>query len=211
MMANCANHQQPLRARARQPGGRISVFLVVLFLVVSFTPAVSQERHLLPPAAAPPRTAPPPRSPAVDMVRLATEDPCLMLQHASTWQRDERTLPDPLLRQAVAAALHPDTPWTCAEVAIRSFDLYKDRLWAQDVIAPFALHHARHLLLNADFFATLHRDWTKRALAVAAAHAPTLVFSDFKTLMAVDATWAKQLTATIASQYPALAFAHATV
>ena len=51
----------------------------------------------------------------------------------------------------------------------------------------------------------------KRALAVAAAHAPTLVFSDFKTLMTVDAAWAKQLTATMASQYPALAFAHADV
>ena len=210
-MANCANHQQPLRARARQPGSRISVFLMVLSLAVSFTPAVSQERHLLPPAAPPQRTASPPGSPAVDLARLATEDPCLVLQHASTWQQDGRTLPDPLLRQAVAAALHPDTPWTCAEVAIRSFDLYKDRLWAQDVIAPFALHHARHLILNADFFATLHRDWTKMALAVAAAHTPTLVFSELKTLMAVDAPWAKQLTATMASRYPALAFAHADV
>src|SRR5438094_10353554 len=101
MMANCAKHQQPLRARARQPGGRISVFLVVLSLVVSFSPAVSQERHLLPLAAAPPRTAPAPRSPVVDMVRLATEEPCLMLQHALTWQRDGRTLPEPV-RQAVA-------------------------------------------------------------------------------------------------------------
>ena len=84
MMANCANHQQPLRARARQPGGRISVFLVVLSLLVSFSPAVSQERYLPPPAAQPQLTAPTPRSTYVDMARLATEDPRMVLEHVGT-------------------------------------------------------------------------------------------------------------------------------
>ena len=210
-MAHCDHNQQLLRARATTPGGSFSVFLFVLCLVVSSPPAVSQQRPFLPPAAPPQLTAPTPRSPAVDVARLAPEDPRLALEQAYTWQRDGRPLSEPLLRQAVAAALRPDTSWTSAEAAIRYFDLYKQRPWAQDVIAAFAIHHARHLLLNADFFATLHRDWTKRALAVAAAHAPELVFNDFKTLMAVDVTWAKQLTATVASRYPALAFAHADV
>jgi hypothetical protein len=145
------------------------------------------------------------------VARLTTEDPRITLEQAYTSQRDGRTLPEPWLRQTIAAALRPDTSWTSAEAAIRYFDLYKDRSWAQDVIAPFAIQHAKHLLLNADFFATLHRDWTKRALAAAAAHAPELVFSALKTLMAVDTTWAKQLTATMASRYPAPAFTHADI
>src|SRR5262245_47025413 len=210
-MAHCAHNQQPLRAGTTTPGCSFSVFLLVFSLIVSSTPAVSQQRHFFPRAAPPPLTAPIPPSPAVDFARLSTEDPGKVLEYASTSQRDGRSLPDPLLRQAVAAALRPDTPLTGAEVAIRSFNLYKDRPWAYKVIAPFAIEHATHLLMNADFFATLQRDWTKSALAVAAAHAPELVFSDLKTLLAVDAPWAKQLTATMASRYPALAFAHADV
>src|SRR5712692_3574779 len=209
MMANCANHQQPLRARTRQPGGRISVFLVVLSLVVSFSPAVSQERYLPPSAAQPQLTAPTPRSTYVDMARLATEDPRMVLEHAGIWQREGRTFPDPSLRKAVEAALRPDAPWPLAEAAIRGFDLYKDRPWAQGVIASFAIQHTKQLLLNADVYATLHRDWTKSALVVAAAEAPEGVFSAFKQLMSVDATWAKQLAVTVAARYPALAFAHA--
>src|SRR5262249_31949374 len=156
MMAHCAHSQQPLRARATKPGGSVLVLCVILALVVSSTPASSQERRLLPLAAPLQRTAPTPRSPAMDVARLTTEDPRLVLQHADTSQRDGSPLAEPLLRQAVAAALRPDTSWTDAEVAIRSFDLYKDRPWSQDVIAPFAVHNAKHLLMNADFFATLH-------------------------------------------------------
>jgi hypothetical protein len=135
----------------------------------------------------------------------------MILEQAAAWQREGRSIPEPLLKQAVVAVLRPDLPWTDAEVAIRAFDLYKDYPWAHDVIVPFALQHANHLLLNADFFATLHRDWTKKALTVAAAHAPGLVFSDLKTLVAVDATWATQLAGTLAVRYPALAFTHAEV
>lgn len=210
-MAHCAHNQPPLAARGTQPGSSVSVLLVVLFLVVWSTLAVAQERHGLPRTAPAQLTAPTPRRPAVDVARLTTEDARMALEPAPTWQRDAHTLPEPFLRKAVEAALRPDTSWTGAEVAIRHFDLYKDRPWAYDVIAPFAIQHAKHLLLNADFFATLHRDWTKRALAAAAAHVPELVFSELKTLMAVDATWAKHLTATMASRYPALAFAHADV
>src|SRR5262245_47161173 len=209
IMAHCTHSQQPLHARATKPGGSFTVLCVVFSLVVSSTPTISQERPRLPLAAPPQRTAPAPRSPGMDVARLATENSRLVLQQAETGQRHGRPLAEPLLRQAVAAALRPDTSWTDAEVAIRSFDLYKDRPWSQEVIAPFAIHNAKHLLLNADFFATLHRDWTKRALTVAAARTPELVFSDLNKLMAVDATWAKQLTATLAARYPALAFAHA--
>src|SRR5574341_1117256 len=111
MMVHCAHSQQPLRARATKPGGSFSVLFVVLSLVVSSTPAVSQQRHLLPLAAPPQLTAPTPRSPAMDVAQLATEDPRLILQHAATWQREGRPLSEPLLRQAVAAALHPDASW----------------------------------------------------------------------------------------------------
>jgi len=186
-MARCIHNHQQLRARTTTPGGSISVFLGVLALVLSYTLAVSQERLLGPPAA------PAPHSPSVDVVCLGAEGPRTVLEHAGTWQQEGHSLPDPILRHAVEAALHIDAPWTCAEVAIRAFDLYKDRAWATDVIASFAIHHATQLLLNAEVFATLHRDWTKRALTVAAAHTPTWVFRALTQLMAVDPTWAHSL------------------
>src|SRR5262245_52638490 len=84
MMVHYAHNQQPLRARATKRGGSFLVLCVVLSLVVSSTPAVSQERRLPPLATPPQRTAPAPRSPAMDVARLATEDPRLVLQHADT-------------------------------------------------------------------------------------------------------------------------------
>src|SRR5215468_7453454 len=202
-MTRCSHTHLSLRPRTITSGWCVSLFLVVPALAVSCTLAVLPAHALDLPAA------PPPRNPSGDGVCLGVEDPRTVLEQVDTLQRDAHSLPDPPLRQAVEAALHPDTPWACAEVAIRAFDLYKDRPWATDVLTPFAMHHATQLLLNADAFATVHRDWTKRALTVAAAHAPTWVFRALTQLMAVDAPWAKQLVATVASRYPALAFTHA--
>src|SRR5262249_33598923 len=144
-----------------------------------------------------------------DAVCLAAEDPRTVLTQAPAGQQTGRALPDAVLHPAVAAALHPDAPWTCAEVAIRAFALYTDRPWPAAVIAPFASQHAMQLLLNADALAALHPDWTKQALTVAAAHAPTWVFRSLTQLMAVDPAWATQLIATVVSRHPALAFTHA--
>jgi hypothetical protein len=202
-MARCTHTDQPLRPRTTTSGWRISLFLVVLALVVSYTLAVLPAHALGLPAA------PPPRNPSGDEVCPGAEDLQRVLEHVDTIQRESRAFPDPLLKHAVEAALRPEASWTCAEVAMRAFDLYKDRPWATDVLTPFAIQHATQLLLNADAFATVHRDWTKRALTVAAAHAPTWVFRALTQLMAVDAPWAKQLVATVAARYPALAFTHA--
>jgi len=202
-MARGTHTAQPLRSRTITPGWRVSLCLSGLALVLSCTLAVSQAQPLGPPAS------PLPRSPSVDVVCPAAEGLRTVLEHADTSQQEGRSLPDPLLKHAAEAALRPDAPWPCAEVATRAFDLYKDRPWATDVLTPFAIHHATQLLLNADVFAALHRDWTERALTVAAAEAPPWMFRALTQLMTVDATWAKQLVATVASRHPALAFTYA--
>ena len=183
-------------------GGRVAVVCGVLALMVACPWVSAQER---PPACPAP---PPPPSLAGEGGRLPAADLWTLFAQADTAHNKGDALPDPLLRPAVEAALRPETPWTCAEVAIRFFDLYKDRPWATDVIAPFAMHHAPQLLLNADAFAALHRDWSKRALVVAAAHAPPWVFRALTPLTAVDIAWAKQLIATAAARHPVLALTH---
>ena len=119
--------------------------------------------------------------------------------------------PDALLRQAVEAALQPEASWDDITAAITAFDLYQDRPWVTQVMQPFVVYHATHILLNADVFVRMHRAWTKRAVAMAAPQAPGLVLSALKTLSAIDPVWAKQLATTAAATMPAAVWPHVDV
>ena len=79
------------------------------------------------------------------------------------------------------------------------------------VLQPFVVYHATHILLNADVFVRMHSAWTKRAVAMAAPQAPGFVLSALKTLSAIDPVWAKQLATTAAATMPAAVWPHVDV
>jgi hypothetical protein len=108
-------------------------------------------------------------------------------------------------------ALQPEASWEEITAAITAFDVYKDRPWVTQVLQPFVAYHAAHLVLNAEVFATLHRGWTQRAIALAAPQAPGLVLGALKTLAILDPVWAKQLATTVASTAPAVVWPHVDV
>jgi len=125
--------------------------------------------------------------------RFETVDPREILARAQTWQARGDLFPAALLRKAVEAALQPEATWDQSMAAITAFDVYKDRPWVTQVLQPFVVSHAAHILLNADVFARMHRTWTTRAIEVVAPQAPGLVLGTLRTLVAIDPAWAKQL------------------
>jgi hypothetical protein len=134
---------------------------------------------------------------------VETEDPRAILAQAQAWHGRGEPFPDALLRQAVEAALQPEASWEDITAAITAFDTYQDRPWVIQVLQPFVVYHATHILLNADVFVRMHSAWTKRAVAMAALQAPGFVLSVLKTLNAIDPVWAKQLATTAAATMPA--------
>lgn len=147
---------------------------------------------------------------AVDLAQpsISEIDPRVILARAQAWQARGVPFPDADLRQAVEAALQPEAPWDQITAAITAFDVYHDRPWVTQVLQPFVVYHAAHILLNADVFARLHRAWTTRAIEVAAPQVPGLVLGTLRTLVTIDAAWAKQLATTVVTAAPALVWPH---
>ena len=104
-----------------------------------------------------------------------------------------------------------ERPWDDITAAITAFDLYHDRPWVTQVLQPFVVYHAAHILLNADDLVRMHRAWTKRAVAMAAPQAPGFVLSALKTLSGIDPVWAKQLATTAAATMPAAVWPHVDI
>ena len=146
-----------------------------------------------------------------EQARFETGDPREIFMWAQTWQARGKPLPDAILRQAVEVALRPEASWEEITAAITAFDLYKDRPWVTQVLEPFVVYHAAHILLNTDVFARLHCAWTQRAIELAAPQAPGFVLGGLRTLSAIDPVWAKQLAATVATAVPAVVWPHADV
>ena len=142
---------------------------------------------------------------------VETEDPRAILAQAQAWQGRGEPFPDTLLRQAVEAALQPEASWEAITAAITAFDAYQDRPWVTQVLQPFVVYHATHILLNADVFGRMHSAWTKRAVTMAAPQAPGFVLSALKTLSTIDPVWAKQLATTTAATMPAAVWPHVDV
>ena len=107
--------------------------------------------------------------------------------------------------------MRPEAPWDQVTAAIAAFDLYHDRPWVTQVLQPFVVYHATHILVNADVFARIHRAWTTRAVAMAVPQAPGFVLSVLKTLSAIDPVWAKQLATTAAATMPAAVWPHVDI
>jgi hypothetical protein len=139
---------------------------------------------------------------------VATADPQVIFAQAQAWPAHGAPFPDAVLRQAVETALRPEAPEDQVTAAITAFDLYQDRPWVPQVLQPFVVYHATHIVLNADVFARIHCGWTKRAVAMAAPQAPGLVLSVLKILSPIDPVWAKQLATTVAATTPALVWSH---
>jgi hypothetical protein len=146
-----------------------------------------------------------------EQTRFETVDPREIFMRAQTWQARGDPFPDTVLRTAVEVALQPEASWDQITAAITAFDVYQDRLWVTQVLQPFVVYHAAHILLNADTFARMHREWTQRAIPMAASQAPGLVLSVLRTLSAIDPVWAKQLATTVAITAPAVVWAHVDV
>lgn len=141
--------------------------------------------------------------------QLITENPAAALALAYALQQRGMSFPEPVLRQAVEAAFQKDAPWAYTEMAIRTFDLYKDRPWAGKVMEPFVTREASNILLNAGRFAGWNREWTIQAIERTAAQTPRLVLGELKRLAAIDAVLAKTLAKTAAASAPGLAFSYA--
>jgi hypothetical protein len=139
---------------------------------------------------------------------VATADRQAIFAQAQAWPAHGVPFPDAVLRQAVEIALRPEAPEDQVTAAIKAFDLYQDRPWVPQVLQPFVVYHATHIVLNADVFARLHCGWTKRAVAMAVPQIPGLVLSVLKILSTIDPVWAKQLTMTVVATTPALVWSH---
>lgn len=137
------------------------------------------------------------------------DDPRAGLEFAKRLQQNGIGVPDDLLKKIVAAALHPDAPWSHAEAAIQFFDLYYDRPWLKEVLTPFLDVYAAQILLNATWFATLNPAWTRSAIEVAALQNPALVLQELGRIAQLDSAWAKQLAQRVAEATPALVFTYA--
>jgi len=146
-----------------------------------------------------------------DRAPFISHDPRVILRRAQAWQARGTPFPDALLRQAVEAALQPEVPWEYLTAAITAFDVYQDRPWVPHVLQPFVASNAVHILLNADVFARLHRNWTQRAVTMAAPHAPAWTLHAFRTLAAIDLVWAKHLVTVVAATAPTVVLPHADV
>ena len=137
--------------------------------------------------------------------------PRAILAQAQRWRERGEPFPDARLRQAVEAALQPEASWEDITSAITAFEVYQDRPWLTQVMQPFVVYHAAHILLNADMFARMHRLWTQRAVEMAAPRAPGFVLGALRTLVALAPVWAKQLATTVATTTPAVVWAHVDV
>jgi hypothetical protein len=113
----------------------------------------------------------------------------------------------------VVTTVSGDTPasWDDITAAITAFDVYQDRPWVTQVMQPFVVYNATHILLNADMFAKMHRTWAQRAVEMAAPQAPGFVLGALQTLATLDPVWAKQLATTVATTTPAVVWAHVDV
>jgi len=135
----------------------------------------------------------------------------MILAQAQRWHERGTPFPEARLRQAVEAALQPEASWDDIAAAITAFDVYQDRPWVTQVMQPFVVYNATHILLNADMFAKMHRTWAQRAVEMAAPQAPGFVLGALQTLATLDPVWAKQLATTVATTTPAVVWAHVDV
>jgi len=185
---------------------RFHVWLSLLIILASSAMAPAAP---LPPAPATTRVLDPEASatrPAQALVE--TEDPRAILAQAQRWRERGTLFPDALLRKAVEAALQPEASWDDITAAITAFDVYQDRPWVTQVMQPFVVYNATHILLNADMFARMHRTWTQRAVEMAAPQAPGFVLGALQVLATLDPIWAKQLATTVATTTPAVVWVH---
>lgn len=135
-------------------------------------------------------------------------DPVVARAFVPEWQQRGSAVPDAVLRKAVSAAFRQDAPWAAVETAIRAFDLYQGRPWVAEAMEPFLDGQAGTVLVNARWFAGLHRGWTKWVIAQTAPRTPSLLLGEITQLAALDPVWAKTLAETVVRAAPALAFAH---
>jgi hypothetical protein len=143
--------------------------------------------------------------------QLARHDPLAVLALAHVWQAQGVALPEHVLKAAVETAVLPRAPWEQTEAAIRAFALYQEYPWAITVFSPFTATYASQIVVNAGWFARLHRTWTLRTLASLAPRLPSLLLRELPRLVEIDATWAQGLTETLLAATPTLAFSHAEV
>lgn len=143
--------------------------------------------------------------------QLARDKPFALLALAQIRQRLGRALPDDILKQAVEAALRREASWEHTEAALRSFDLYKDRPWAQAVLAPFVAYQGANIILNAKVFAAMHRGWTQSTIERLGTKMPRVVLGELPQLAAIEPAWAKRTAETLLALHPSLAFAYAEV
>ncbi|MGE3536563.1 MAG: hypothetical protein AB7N91_03890 [Candidatus Tectimicrobiota bacterium] len=143
--------------------------------------------------------------------QLATDNPLGLLALARIRQRLERALPDDILQRAVAAALRREAPWEHTEAALRAFDLYQERPWAQAVLAPFVAYQGANIILNAQVFAALHRGWTQNTIERLGMKMPRAVLGELPHLVAIEPAWAKGLAEALLTLHPGLAFVYAEV
>jgi hypothetical protein len=143
------------------------------------------------------------------LLQLATDDPRAVFELARTWPQDRGSFPEEILKHAVQTAWQRDASWHDAEAAIRAFDLYHDRPWLPDVLAPFVSAYATTILLNITWFITTHPGWTRTAMAMVVQQLPGQVLRDLDTLVAIDSHWATGLAETAATMDPPAVLASA--
>lgn len=143
------------------------------------------------------------------LLQLATDDPRAVFELARTWPQDRGRFPEEILKHAVQTAWQRDASWHDAEAAIRAFDLYHDRPWLPNVLAPFVSAYATTILLNITWFITTHPGWTRTTMEMVVQQLPGQVLRDIDTLVAIDAHWAKGLAETAAAMDPPAALAAA--
>ena len=200
--------QQQYQGRPSR-GWRFHVWLSLLIILAS---SATARAALLTPAPAPTRVFDAEATETrQEQALVETADPRAILAQAQRWRERGEPFPDALLRQAVEAALQPEASWEDITAAITTFDVYQDRPWLTQVMQPFVVYHAAHILLNADMFARMHRLWTQRAVEMAAPQAPGFVLGALQTLVALDPVWAKQLATTVATTTPAVVWTHVDV
>jgi hypothetical protein len=145
------------------------------------------------------------------LASLPSASPTLILAHAQAWRQEGCPFPDSLLQPTVEMALQPDATWEHAQIAMRFFDVYHDRPWAQPALEAFATSHAIDILMNADALAALNQAWTLRAVEIAAAKAPEWALKALHHIAQVDQGWARQFAETMVLTSPALLLAHADI